>query len=222
MFQGRKPEKKRHWGFRQNKPNKTRALLSKRILPEEAKKFLAAGPQTAITPTIQGYANRFGGRDAKTVEAILKDISTFSRKHYAPQTIDSAYAKRTAEEITRSRSVVIFGERVGGCLDYTVALCAALRAKGIPAKFIRFRTHALVHFFLDGKWFEADPMAVLALRVAAKHALHISTVPVPIKLVDEERLKQFEEAKAQHAYAEGLDAWDIGIKSFADFTKYEH
>lgn len=223
MFRKRKPKRERRLplGFKRKETQRNRLLLAKRFLPKEAK-FLASGPQTEITQTVRDYANKFSGRDLKTVEEIMRDISHFKRTRCTPQTIDSLYAKRTAEEIIKARSVTVFGEHVGGCLDYSTALCAALRAKKIPAKFSRFRTHAFVQFFLDGKWFESDTLAVLALRIAAKHALHISTTPVPIKLVGEERLKQIEEARAQHAYAEGLDAWSIGIRSFADFTKYDH
>lgn len=199
-----------------------------------AKGFLRAGQQSFFTKAIVDYARKFPGNNLESIGAMVSDIASFKRRHYTAQNIGKAYAKSSAHEIIESRSVAITkGKNLGalaaveGCLDYNVALCTALRAKGIPAKFVRIGLHSLTHFFFNGKWFEADPTSGIARTLAERmnrrgQRVDVTKLPPLVKPIDFRRQEEINSARQRGAYAEGLDAWAIGIKSIGDFHKFEH
>ncbi len=216
---------------RSTKTRKGRRARPRPALPARLRKFLKPGKQTAVTKTVRGYARRFPGASMEAVRAVLADLVRFKRKKFDLQGLSGIYAKRNAATIIRDRFVVVSKSRQGnftaveGCVDYNVALCVVLRAKKIPAKFTREGIHSTTLFFLDGKWFEADPLTELTRRVARSRgaaALHIDPKKIPplITPVSEARFREIEEKKQSDAFAEGLDAWDIGITSLSKFGKY--
>jgi hypothetical protein len=200
-------------------------------IPPDVTEFLKEGEQTRITPAVRDFAERFPGKDMTVVTDILSTILNFRRVEYDDNGLRDIYSKRTADETIR-RGEIAFGTAmvkgskvvVDGCIDYSAATCAVLRAKGIPAKFIRIADHALVHFYIEGKWHEASVINVR--RGSDRRRQHddpqSSTRITSLREVDETRRRLYEHAKEQGEYGEGLDAWDprIGILSINDFKKF--
>ena len=213
------------------KPTRKRRPPPKPKVPSKLRRFLKPGKQTTVTKAVKEYADRFPGADMNAVNAILADLVKFKRKKFDLQGLRGIYAKRDAATIIRDRFVAVSKSRQGvftaveGCVDYNVALCAVLRAKGIPAKFTRHGIHSTTMFFLDGKWFDADPLTELTRRVARSLAGRPGA-PDPKKIraiiepVSRGTLSQMERDKQLRLFAEGLDAWAIGLTSLSKFGKF--
>ena len=182
-------------------------------------RFLQSGEQTRITSGIKDFADRFPGKGVEDVRAVMTEIARFKREKCNKNSIRNKYSQRTASEIIEDRKVYVADKAdskhasIQGCIDYNVALCAVLRAKGIPAKFTRAEDHATTHFKVDGMWYIADVLAKVTNRV--KTDKEPETLPIT-----QEKLEDIEYLKGRGKYAEGLDAWDIGIKSLQDYHKY--
>jgi len=209
-----------------------RNLVRKRGFPPQIKKFLGAGKQTEAGVAVMAYSLGFSGKSIETVRAIISDLASFKRMHLKPGRLTELYAKRTAGEIIGSRSVATAGSTQGsysavlGCIDYNLALCAVLRAKGIPAKFTREGIHSTTHFYINGRWFEADPVNRLSKRLTSKmrrreSQRYVTRLGPVIRSIGPERQVEIRRGKQRGTYAEGLDAWDLGIHSIKDFRKYE-
>ncbi len=217
------------------KPLKGPTPKRKKPLPREAARYLRQGLQTRVTPSVKGYASQFHGSGLKMVRHVLEDLGRFRRKHLPMEELRKVYAKRSADDILRDRWIAFpKGERIepsryaaiAGCIDYNVVLCAVLRAKGIPAKFTRESLHSATLFFLNGRWYKADPTVYLTRYAAELHIrrgnnVDLSKIPGPVEEVPEHRLWLMEQAKQLGHFAEGLDAWDIGIFSLRSFDKYQ-
>jgi len=159
---------------------------------------LRGGHQTIVTKIIADYASRFKGEDLPMVDAIVRDISTFERVVTTEEGLKKHYAKRTAEDVIASRKVIV-KRPVQGCVDYTIALCSALRAKGISSYFARNPfNHAVTLFRLGEKWYRADPTPE---RVEERFHL-VSVDP---------------KTEFRHYSAIGVDAWDIGLNDISRF-----
>ncbi len=102
-------------------------------------------------------------------------------------------------------------------MDYGNALCAVLRAKGIPAKFTRTVNHSKVHLFIDRQWYEADVLRLVGYKDGKTID---STEEKALQPVTEEKRYLNGIAKANGGYAEGLDSHDIGIRSLKDFNRF--
>lgn len=182
------------------------------------KRFLS-GRQTVITPNVLRFAESFKGNDLLTAQRIVArfaDPRIFRRVRLSFNGLKRFYAKRTADDIIYSKTIVAMNPKlrkekepmVHGCADHAVAIAAVFRAKGIQADVVRQLDHSFVLFKLEGKWFIADP-----------------TDPLPEKRVrefigaDTKLAKMLEE---RGAFVRGLDLWDLGIKSINDFQKYMH
>ena len=189
---------------------------------------MGEGPQTRFTNAVREYAERFPGKDLDAVAAIVSDLADFKRIKAKHSMLEEKYARRTAEEILRDRSMYVSnpktkgsGYQVQGCVDLNVALCAVLRAKGIPAKFIRTRAHSITLFKLGGEWREADPLEKRTYRMDVRNGSRSGGDPHPgIKEITEERKNHLKQLRENGEYAEGLDAWDIGITGIRDYGKY--
>jgi len=192
--------------------------------------FLRAGKQTQIDRRILEFASRFPGKRLKDINAIVMAIAGFKRKKFDAQTMEKMYSKRTASQIIQDKFVAVDlpidvqnRASVHGCIDYHVVLCSVLRAKGIPAQFVRKKDHSTVHFFLIGKWYEADVNAALIIRKAQVMEIRSGFSAAGIELKKPIRALSPEELKASKksvVSAHGLDAWDIGIKNIHDYNRY--
>ena len=204
------------------------------VVPRSVARFLNPGKQTQITKTVRKYASSFPGTGLGAVRKIIGDLTSFERRHFWRRDLAGVYAKRSAEQIISDRFVAVpKGNReslgqyaaVAGCVDYNVALCAVLRAKGIPAKFTREKLHSTTLFFLNGKWYEADPANSLTRQLAEAlirrgRKIDLSKIPGLITEIPGSRQRLMNYEKQFGQFAEGLDAWDIGIRSLRNFAKY--
>jgi hypothetical protein len=191
------------------------------ILDSEVKRFLQAGKQTAITDEVRRFAMGFKCEGPALVSEIMKSLAGFERVPHTDDEMHKAYSKRTADDIIRSRQVSVSRNLINdirgpvqGCVDYNLALCATLRARGIPAKFVRLDVHSVTHYYMDKGWHEAN------ILDGFEGGLKKPRTP-SVKPVDATLGRYCARMKAKGAYAEGLDAWDIGIRSLRDFERYE-
>jgi len=214
---------------RNNRPKRRCTIRRGRFFQEraapsaDAARFLRGGALTGITGTGADYASGFPGNGMDFVRAVLVDVSRLKRRLFSPAEISGLYCRRTASKILEDGFVAVQKNEPGvrhirairGCVDYNLVICAVLRAKGIPAKFIREGEHSLTHFYLNGSWFEADPMTVVAHRRPTGPVFGPS-----ITRVTGARLEGIKKARELGAWGEGLDAHDIGIYSILDFKRF--
>lgn len=194
------------------------------VVDAEAVIYLQDGEQTKRTAAVSEFASRHPGNDLTTVESIVKDIASFRVIQHDTDGIRNEYSRRTADEIISSREVATGAldanekERALGCIDYNVALCAVLRAKGIPAKFTRRQDHSETHFLLNGTWYRAD--IVHQREVDRQGGMDPDSQLKPVMPLPDALRRLNEMMRSSGQYAEGLDAWDIGIRTWKDFGKY--
>jgi hypothetical protein len=198
------------------------------IFRTNPKRFLGQGKQTKITMRITAFASAFPGTTIETVKKIVDAVSRIKLVKFSEREIERVYSKRSAEKILSDGFVAIadkakFGEvwaRVNGCIDHNVVLCAILRAKGIPAMFVRRRNHSLTYFFLDGRWFVANPTNAITEREARRLGISIPGTE-PVKPLTEKMLQKNATEAKEGGFAAGLDAWAIKIRNIRDFGKYD-
>jgi|GEM_PF-2280822 len=190
--------------------------------------FLKEGEQTRITPAVREYADRFPGSGLDTIAAIVADIGSFRRKKAKYKELETLYSSRTAEQILEERKMYLSNpyargaeHQVQGCIDVNVALCAVLRAKGIPAKFVRGRAHSTTHFKVGDEWMVADPLDARTYKMNVRNGTADPDNPHPgVYRMDAERKEFIGILKKKGEYAEGLDAWDLGIRGLKDYWRY--
>lgn len=158
-------------------------------------KFLNQGKQTEITAYIKVIAARFKSKGLDLILEILSWLKKNIKEDKSPETKNKLFRRRTAGEIIESQMAT-------GCTDYALAFIALARAKGIPTKYVEtirnkwldignekfIEGHVFAECFISGKWRIIDP--------------HEGAIKMSY-----ERFKILKE---------GLDSWDIGIKSFED------
>ena len=203
----------------------------KRVISTKHRGYLRAGKQTKLGLPVLKFAQRFPGKNLASVELIVKELANLKRKKLDPEKISQYYSKRSASEVLKDGFVVIDKTmatklprgRVMGCVDYHIVLCAVLRAKGIPARFVRVKDHSVVHFFLNNNWYEADVNKALTVRKADALGMRNGyssagfKIPDPVRKLNPE---EYEKEKKEGTYAHGLDAWAIGIKGIRDYSKF--
>jgi len=164
----------------------------------DPKRFLEPGGQTQLTDSIKDTARQFRANDLDLILKILAWIQKNIKEDSSPEIKNRLFRKRTAGEIIESKLAT-------GCTDYALAFIALARAKGVPTKYIEairnkwldigdenfIEGHVFAECFINGKWHIIDPQE--------------GTIKV-----SHQRFKIFKE---------GLDSWDIGIKSFSDLKK---
>ena len=170
---------------------------------------LREGRQTVVTPEIQRIASQFKG--GSPLE-IAKEVVGFFRENFVEKKLKlsefgEVYLKRSASDIIRSGKIARLKTSQGeiessGCIDYSVAACALLRAKGIPAFFTRTGTHSTVLFRVEKQFYEMDLTKGNAISPLGKTS---------------KRLFSMLRRKGEFAMAE--DAWSLGMHSIEDFGK---
>jgi len=164
-----------------------------------ARNFLKEGDQTKITPEVVKIASSISGENLDFIFNALAWVK--ENISWEPNRSDKMklFRKRTADEIIKSGFAT-------GCTDMALAFVLLARAKGIPTKYVetvgkkwletksrRVVGHVFAECFVNGKWVKIDP---------TKGAIY-----------------------ADRAYrnfivlAEGLDSWDIGVRSVGDLRE---
>ncbi len=227
-------------GMLRGQPSKREEREIKRKLPKSAEGVdIEHGYQSLPTRIVRKYAERFPGRDIGTVQRIIDEINAFERvevKHFFEKIM---YQKQTAEDLIATRRIPArkFSRKVPaeiralraeggqrfemiqfGCNSMSVALASVLRAKRIPAWYVRTTglyhlgeptgvSHSVVRFRLNGRDYLADPHATKP----ADRLLDLNT---------REMRENVARLKEMGAWVEGKDSWDIGISAWEDFDKH--
>ncbi|MBU0635479.1 transglutaminase domain-containing protein [Candidatus Micrarchaeota archaeon] len=208
-------------------PRKPTRIITHRIAQISERRWLAQGIQTKQTEGVHRFAFELPGvnphkkslarQDSQQVQRIavaaIHAISAFEPYRGNLADAKQYYARRTADQIIRSRKILVGNEEVRrqgfnveGCQDYSTALVAVLRARSIPCVFLRANDHSFVYFFTGREWLKADPPSEKIERLPA----HVA-----------KRLPKGEEKITQEKhFGLGLDGWDIGIRGLNDFYKY--
>ncbi len=170
------------------------------------KNYLQEGEQTKITDDIKSIAEEFESSGFDFVFEILKWIHKNLKQTDIKEFKKEFFRKRTADQIIKSGKLT-------GCTNYALVFIALIKVKGIPAKYIEtiredwllkpdmemLSGHVFSEVEINEKWYIVDPQSALIKAWYGKRFQKI---------------------------AEGLDSWDIGIRSLEDlkkeFTNYKN
>ena len=164
------------------------------------KNYLKSGKQTEITEEIRNITETIHGEGLYFIVNALSWVEDNIKPEKESENKNNLFRKRTADQIIKDGFST-------GCTDIALVFIAIARAKGIPTKYVEaiekqwlksteennIRGHIFAICFIDGQWFLIDPTMLLI------HA---------------KKVYPFHEI-----YAEGLDSWDIGIRSFEDLKE---
>jgi hypothetical protein len=163
------------------------------------KKHLQEGEQTKITDDIKSIANEFKSSGFDLVFEILNWIHKNLKQTDDKEFKKEFFRKRTADEIIKSG-------RLTGCTDYALVFISLVRAKGIPAKYTET---------IRESWLEKPDMEMLEGHVFSEVEINeewyiVDPQGAVIKAWYGKRFQKI---------ADGLDSWDIGIRSLDDLKK---
>ncbi|MDP6670455.1 MAG: hypothetical protein QGI60_01415 [archaeon] len=169
--------------------------------------------QVGVTKKVIGYVAKFKTADPlKRVKLIVADIASFEKVDLPVEKAGEHWANRSAERIIERRNVAVARQpvpdgapEISGCTDYASAICASIRAIGLPASFVRMGNHSHVKFLYEGEVYIADP--------GKKRRAIVRKMTTADKI--NERIW-----KRNKAFAEGKSPADIGLKTVEDFYKY--
>ena len=192
-------------------------------LPADVRPHLRAGEQTQLDEHVKTFAAKFTSTGLDLAGDIMDELVKYQRVPYSMDDMYDHYSKRTASQIIQSRQIVIsrplaneIEGPVQGCVDYSLVLCATLRAHGIPAKFTRLNDHSMTQFYHEGEWYEANPNLLIGTRSSEPKA---SRGIDAIRNVGAEYEKYLADSIESGEYGEGRDAWDLGIRSYHDYDR---
>lgn len=187
-------------------PRRTAGIIHKDI---RASGLTHAGP--SIKSLIESTAGRFPMEKIIDLGRKIARIPVYVAKD---EVLRKNYGKRTAERILRDNAIFASpaGHRhtIEGCVDYATLSVAALRAMGIPARFVRDRRHSYAVFGFGGSIYRFDP------QLTYKSGGSDSPVS-PVSDMGENERKLNATARKQGRYFEGADPKDIGL----DFDSFE-
>lgn len=175
--------------------------------------------QVGITPRVRDYVKSFKAKglgEIALARVIVEDVRGFKSVALSPEKTKENWAKRSAEEVIRTREQYIMipseAAKTGkpaimGCTDLSLAVVASLRAAGFNTLIVRAGTHTYAKFFYLGKVWIADTRDTKRNRVREM---------TPADKRNENKYR------TANAFAEGPSLDQIGIRSYADFFKYRY
>ncbi len=169
--------------------------------------------QVGVTAKVKRYVAKFeAATPLERVKRIVADITSFTKVELPVQEAEEHWARRSAERIIETRSVVVARQpvpdgapEISGCTDHASAICASIRAIGLPASFVRMGNHSHVKFVYKGEVYIADPGKD---RKATVRKMNVA---------DERNEAGW---KKKGTFAEGASPAEIGLETVADFYKY--
>lgn len=164
---------------------------------EKPSLWLREGEQSRLTKKIKEISKSFKGTD---FEKIVKILEWINRK-LKP----SPKQKENATKILARRTVdkMIKDGFYSGCHDAAVVFVTLARSVGIPAKFLegidkinpQDRGHCVSEVFINERWIIVDPIPRVIYIIPRRSNFY----------------------KKNYLVGEGLDSWDVGVKSFDDW-----
>jgi len=160
--------------------------------------YLKEGKQTKKTKVVKEVSKSFKGTDFEKIVKILEWINKNLKSYKNQKKAISIFAKRTADKIIRDGFYT-------GCHDIALVFVTLARSVGIPAKYIegidkinpQNKGHCVSEVFINNRWIFVDPTMNTICIVPARSDFY----------------------KQNYLIGEGLDSWDIGIKSFRSWRK---
>ena len=175
---------------------------------------LGNGKIAVVDRAVREFADRFSGSNLNYAGKIANAISKFKKITLKKNQIEQYYAKRSASEIIKSRIIYLLDKpikkgrnifRVEGCLERSNAVAALLRARQIPAYFVRIGTHSFViaRINIDNveRFYRIDILE------------KANDIVEPISISD---IAIMESVISTGGGRIGIDSGDIGIRSLAD------
>jgi len=192
--------------------------MRKKTKPKPARLSPAAIRQVGPSQLITRYAQSFKAKTGLGLaKAIVNDIGSFERVEKPSAVLKRLWARRSATDIIKTRKIYIESETelrkerrlisIAGCSELTTAIVASLRATGFKANVVRQGNHTFAKLYYRNKVWKID----------ATHPKNIKMHEMgPFEIREENRYKK------ANAFAEGPSLASIGLKTHADFHKYEH
>lgn len=175
-------------------------------------KWLKEGEQTEITDSIKGKFDNF---DKENEFEYITEVVKWIKENldYNTQNKMRIFRKRTSSQILEDGFVT-------GCTDYTLVFIVFARLKGIPTKYVeginkkidrredlrehKLTGHVVAKCKLNNKWYIVDPdSGTLEVNVVKKEENECSFFNRHFKVL-----------------GEGLDSWDLGVRSMDDLYEF--
>ena len=171
---------------------------------------------TGTSKVVKEFAKKFPGKDKRMLRKLAAALRRFTIIEIPMGDLKYFYARRTAEDIIHTRTVVSLTEsqvmelglHIHGCIDHALAAIGVLRAKGIKASFVRESDHAWVLVEMNQKKYRVDPS-------------YTTRLGRPVMEITPAMEKSYQRKIEAGEMAIGRDAWDVGIFSLEDYAKYE-
>ncbi len=184
--------------------------------------------QSRVTPAIERFAKTHGAKKrmgiGETLECIInlaKSITHFSHVDFPHEVGKKFYAKRTAEQILKSKKIIgisEFGEKLGisravtveGCVDHSLLMHTLIKAVSkisgntIESNVKRRGIHSTTRFEINGIEFEID------------HASNYSI----IQKMDETNLRIEKRMMNKGFIGLGDSPHNIGLMGLKDYFKF--
>ena len=187
------------------------------ILVIPRRRTFPPGKQITAGKHAKAFAQRFSGKDIETIKRIVKEIHSIEKVAVSVKDFIRSYGKRNSENILSSKKILTFNVEGGklakvGCNDLCIALLGVLKAKGIPATYVRellFRgrkrrwPHSRVKIKLGKKEYLLDPFT--------------SKKEGQVKEIDFETKKMISKKQSKNTWIEAKDAWSLGINDWGYF-----
>lgn len=160
--------------------------------------WLKAGKQSRITPEVKKICSSFKGDNLEKISQILEWIN--KNLHHEPDydKITKIFASRNIEQLIRDKNQT-------GCHDTALVLATFLRTVGFPSRYLvgigKINTensgHCVVESYIENRWILIDQGDYQINLIPSKSSFYHN----------------------YYIVKEGLDSWDCGIKTFADWKK---
>lgn len=159
---------------------------------ETSKIWLREGKQSKETRLVKELASGFAGSDFEKIRSILRWMEKNLKSRRGSE-VQKIFATRTVTTVIKDRFST-------GCHDDALVFAALCRVVGIPAKYVvginkldpKNRGHCVVETYMNGSWVLVDQ---------SRGVIWLSP----------ERSDFYKE---NFIVGEGLDSWDVGIRSF--------
>jgi hypothetical protein len=191
----------------------------------EAGKWTGEGVMSKWTPVVREFASCFDVSTLDGVKRLIAGVGAFTEVHKTPEELIYHYARRPAGDIIKSREIFSLDSLgaltafpdVHGCLDFSLATTTALRCSGVPAAFMRWKTHSLALFYFEGKAYVSDFQPIRVNTPQAADPILAGNLKLSVAPMSPELAADIEYKRTKGRCLIGLDPHDVGIKSIMDF-----
>jgi len=192
--------------------------------------YLQEGPQTKITEIIRDTANLI--QTGTTTEETIKNIMEWEHQTYDNLCNSTEKAKldynfelnKYASTFKRKRtaSEIISSKCFTGCTDYVTVFAALARAKGIPATVTdTVREKWIAEMAWNNQWIREKEGHFFSEVFFSDKNIWIVVDPTANKLTGRDEKGYYPSGPGGYKkfilFERGLDSWDYGIKSDAQF-----